>query len=359
MSRWARVCTAWLCCLPAFALGQQQVFQAPSGPAAAAAAEGSIHLDVVVTDKSGKAVSGLDLKDFTLLDNGRPGKIVSFQAYGGSSRPPYPPVEAVVLLDAVNQDYPSVAYERYEVEQFLRQNGGHLAQPVSIFLLTDNGVEVQPLPSLDGNALAAKLGSAASSLRTIGRAAGAWGALERFEFSAQMMDGIAKAEEKKPGRKLLIWMGPGWPMLNSPYITMSDKDRRRLFANIVEMSTELREARISVYSVSRGLLDPVTYVYEAYLKGVKKSDQALPQELSLKVLAVESGGLALEPSNDLTAGIKQCVEDAGAFYTLTFDPPHADGPNEYHALKVQVDKPGLTARTDTGYYNQPQTQFTP
>jgi hypothetical protein len=32
----------------------------------------SIHLDVVVTDKSGKAVSGLQLEDLTLLDNRAP-----------------------------------------------------------------------------------------------------------------------------------------------------------------------------------------------------------------------------------------------------------------------------------------------
>jgi hypothetical protein len=38
---------------------------------------------------------------------------------------------------------------------------------------------------------------------------------------------------------------------------------------------------------------------------------------------------------------------------LSFDPPRADRANEYHDLKVQVGKPGLVARTSTGYYNQP------
>jgi len=34
-------------------------------------------------------------------------------------------------------------------------------------------------------------------------------------------------------------------------------------------------------------------------------------------------------------------------------PPAAE-PNEYHELRVQVDRPGLSGRTTSGYYNQPQ-----
>jgi len=39
------------------------------------------------------------------------------------------------------------------------------------------------------------------------------------------------------------------------------------------------------------------------------------------------------------------VVDATAFYTLTFDSPPADHPNEYHSLLVKIGKSGLTART--------------
>jgi hypothetical protein len=38
---------------------------------------------------------------------------------------------------------------------------------------------------------------------------------------------------------------------------------------------------------------------------------------------------------------------------MSFDPPHATRPDEYHDLKVQIETPGLSARTNTGYYNQP------
>jgi hypothetical protein len=42
---------------------------------------GLIKLDVTVTDKEGKAVSGLTRSDFTLLDNGQPVDILSFRGF--------------------------------------------------------------------------------------------------------------------------------------------------------------------------------------------------------------------------------------------------------------------------------------
>jgi hypothetical protein len=47
------------------------------------------------------------------------------------------------------------------------------------------------------------------------------------------------------------------------------------------------------------------------------------------------------------------VADANAFYVLSFDGLAGDGPNEYHTLEIQIDKPGLAARTRSGYYAQP------
>jgi hypothetical protein len=95
-----------------------------------------------------------------------------------------------------------------------------------------------------------------------------------------------------------------------------------------------------------------TFLYQDYVKGEKTAEKADSGNLSLKVLAVQSGGLAVAPDNDLAAQIGRCVQDATAFYTLSFDPPRADRANEYHDLKVQISKPGLSARTNTGYYNQ-------
>lgn len=358
MYRALGISIALLCCMPPFASPQQSVPPLPAAPSATDAANGGIQLDVIVTDKAGKPVSGLDQSDFTLLDNGQPAKIAGFHAYDPAMQPA-PPVEVIVLFDTVNQDFTAVSYEREQVEKFLRQNGGHLAQPVAIYWLTNENVEAQGEPSLDGNAVAEQLQATEAHLRTINRTSGFYGAMELFDDSVKMLSLVAEKEAAKPGRKLLIWVGPGWPMLEAPGITYSTKTQKSLFQEIVLLSTVLRQGHISLYSISLGLPGVNTYFYQSFLKGVKKANDANPGSLALKVLAVQSGGQALSPSNDLVSSIGDCVRDAGAFYSMTIEPAPADKPDEYHELKVRIGKPGLTARTSTGYYSHPAGPPTP
>jgi len=312
----------------------------------------TISLTVMVTDKSGKPVPGLTASDFTLLDNNRPSKIISFHAYDGSAQSG-PPTEAIVLFDTVNVGFIEVSYERQQVENFLRQNGGRLTAPTAIYWLTNQGVEVQVEPTRDGNALATQLEGSDSRLRTINRSSGGYGAIELFQLSTKMLYAMAEKEAQKPGRKLLIWVGPGWPMLDAPGIDYERKTQQAMFDQIVALSTLMRAGHIDLYSISEGTAGPGTFRYESYLKGVKKVTQASPPNLGLKVIAVQSGGRALPPTNDLASSVATCMQDATVFYTLTFEPQPADGPNEYRDLKVTLDKPDLTARTNTGYYAQP------
>jgi len=362
-------CLAFLVCLPVISWPQQNPGPAqpqaasPSAPQALALSvrpaatpekkKGSIYLDVEVTNKAGAPVSGLELKDFTLLDNNQPGRILSFRAFGGSAQRANPPVEVILLLDTVNEPFSEVALTRQQIANFLYQNGGHLAMPVSLFMLTDKGVDAQRRPSYNGNGMAQDIEHLDNHLRTIHRSAGFWGASERFQLSLQMFHNIAETEAKKPGRKLLIWTGPGWPFFDNPSIDVTFKEQQQNYDALVELSTRLREARISVYSVSLGQPNLNTFLYEGFLKGVQKPAKMNLPNLGLKVFAVETGGLVVGPDNDMAAQIDRCVQDAGAYYTISFDPPHANGVNEYHDLKVLVDNPALTARTSSGYYNQP------
>ena len=116
-----RLCLALILCLLAFVCAHAADTQtggvpapgnkAPLAPPAQTPAPGSsdtsdtraglIKLDVTVTDNSGKSISGLQPGDFTLLDNGRPNRILSFQAFDGISTKPDPPVEVIVVIDAL------------------------------------------------------------------------------------------------------------------------------------------------------------------------------------------------------------------------------------------------------------------
>jgi len=149
----------------------------------------------------------------------------------------------------------------------------------------------------------------------------------------------------------VIWIGSGWPLLRREDLTYSPRRQKLNFDTIVSLSTKLREGRMVVYSLGGG----EEFFYKDFLKAVRTDEQADPPELALPVLAIQSGGRSVAVGNaaEMSSQIGLCIADARAFYTLSFDPPHAAQPNEFHDVRVIVGKPGLTARTSTGYYNQP------
>lgn len=326
----------------------------PGSEPSAPAAEGNMRLDVMVADKSGRDVPGLGAGDFQLLDNGRPMQILSFKAFGGSAAPAQLPATVIIVFDTVNMPFENVSYTREQVAAFLRQNGGHLVFPVSLAFLTNTGIEMQSGAGTDGNEIAKHLEETVGHLRTIGNSAGSWGAIERFEFCVKMLATLVENIKDKPGRKLVIWAGPGWPMLSEPGINFSFKGQKAFFDSVVELNTMLREGQIELSSVSQGMPGQGTYLYESYLKGVKKPTQANPPNLALKVMAIQSGGRVIPPSNDVASAIGTVVQDGAIYYEITFEPPKPDGPNEYHELKIKMSQAGLTARTTTGYYGQPE-----
>ena len=317
-----------------------------------------ITLDVQVTDQSGAAVRGLQKQDFTLLDDKQPKNILSFHAADATAGPTTdPPVEILLVVDAVNASIQAVAYERSELKKFLLQNGGKLALPMSLVVFTDTGTKMQSGSSRDGNALALLYDQYETGLRYNNRSQGFYGAEERFDMSLKTLTSLVAYEGTRPGRKLMIWFSPGWPMLSGPNIQFSNKDEQHFFNSIVATSSGLRQARITLYSIDPlGMADAGgvrTFYYEGFLKGVASARRAQPGNLALQVLAVQSGGRVLNSTNDLTGAIADCAADADAFYVLSFAAARADRANEYHAVQVTVDKPGIKARTRTGYYAQP------
>jgi VWFA-related protein len=352
----------YLFCFSCFPALTQQNGDARSAPAPASGAAGvanhSITLDVVVADKAGHAASGLQQQDFILLDNKAPQKITSFRAVERQTAAADPPVEVILLVDQVNASVTDVARQRQAIEKFLKQNGGELVRPVSIVLFSDSGTMIGNTPSQDGKTLIAELSQTSSSLRIIGRSQGVYGAADRLQLSLRTLGQLADYEATRPGRKLVVWISPGWPLLSGPNIELSSKDQQGLFDNIVALSDGLRNARITLYSVDPlGTADAAgfrTTYYKEFIKGVTAANHVQAGNLALQVLAYQSGGRVLNSDNDMAGQIATCINDANAFYVLTFEGEPGDGPNEYHGLEVKIDKPGLTARTRSGYYAQPE-----
>jgi VWFA-related protein len=155
----------------------------------------------------------------------------------------------------------------------------------------------------------------------------------------------------------VIWISPGWPLLSGPRVQLTGKEQEGLFKTIVALSDAMRQSRITLYSIdplglsdSRGLR---ALRYQNYVKGVKRASQVSIGNLALQVLAEQSGGRAIQYDNDIGSEIVTSIADTSAYYVVSFDGLPGDGPNEYHALEMKIDKPGLKARTRAGYYAQP------
>ncbi len=319
-----------------------------------------ITLDVVVTDKSGKQQAGLQQQDFTLLDNKTPQKIVSFQAIEEPTVPATPPVEVILFMDTVNATTQTVSDERLQITRYLQRNGGKLTHPTSVVVFSDSGLKNLGEPTFDGNALSSVLaGKDVIGLRSTHRAAGANGASERLVSSLRNLYSIASFQANKPGRKILIWISPGWPASGAD---MFSEIKEQLFSTLVLVSTALQQARVTLYSIdpegTGGLRNK--FSYQSYLKPITAAKYVSAANMSLPVLVTHSGGLVLTTGNDIGAQIDDCTSDIKAYYVISFQSAPTERPNEYHDIELKIDKPGLTVRTSSGYYAQPeQRPFSP
>lgn len=331
--------------------------------------EHRIVLNVFVTDQSGEPVEGLTQNDFTLLDNQQPQKITSFQAVHGKTAAG--PVHVLLVIDTLNNSASEISKERAGVERFLTQNQGHLAYPVSIVRLSDYGAIVGQ-SSENGNTLLADL----KNLRTHTRAAdasktssdagsnrvfrlsdapttfvvpvAAFDQDNRFVRSVTALNKLAVQQQDVSGRVLLIWVGPGWPWLNgSGFHADTPEIQKSFFAYIMDVSTAMREAQMTLDAVDSRKPS------EEFHTIVREPGQARAADLSLPVLAYQSGGQILEKQKDIAGQIKQCIADADAYYVLSFDTTPDVKPDAYHSLQVNLDRPGLTARTIKLYYSEP------
>ena len=327
---------------------------------AAGSGSATMTLDVVVTDKSGAPVAGLQPEDFKLLDNKKPQILGSVLAVNGMKAQADTRVEVFLIVDAINDSFKARSYQRQSLMDFFNANGRELALPTSLVVLTDrDGIEERVRPTRDGNALLSVLDSSYAGFRQIEEHEGLDGAILREEDSLKALNLFAMQQSKRPGRKLVIWLGSGWSVTSDRLSYGGPTGMQKIYSSIASMSTALRDAQITLYTVVPVNGFTRAYNYLQYFKGVSGPKQVDLGDLLLPVLSLQTGGQVLTGSSDLPDLINRCTADARVYYQLTFISPPAKHLNEYHSIEVVVDKPGLKARTRTGYYAQPPAQVAP
>ena len=333
------VCFGLFCLLrnEPFAAGQNESATRPNR-------EGLIHLDVRISDETGRAIGDVVQSDLRLLDNNVPEQILSLRASNPADVNERLN-EAALVLDDLDLPERLVLQAREDLIRYLRRNR-HLDQQTTIYQLTSSGMHVLAESSSDGYALAASIMRASTRERRDSKP------IDNWNMALSAVYSLAVKWREEPGRKALVWLGPSWPVDG----LVADSARGAYFGALVELISRIRDARMVIYQVS---LQPATIVsefsYQNYAVGVQsasKMGQSRPH-FSLQVLAAQSGGLLRTGGDDVALDLDRCVQDATTFYTLSFDPPPTAQIDEYHELKVQVLRFGGTARTSSAYYNQP------
>lgn len=378
-------------------------------PDAAVNLMGLIRLNVLVRDASGNAVAGLQREDFTVLDNGQPQKIVAFRSSVQMAAQPAgaaPEASVVILLDTLALPSDLATEERQQVLAFLRQDGGRLRYPVTVYTLEDAGFYLTAKASQDGNALAAAVEADGRKdpqflPSTIKTNLMTEVVIEpEYEQDPPLtgiraLGTIAAAEDGLPGRKVLLWVGPGlrdtgtgaYPDIvyrrladartgligsyTPPDVAKLDA-RQDIFGKAFWFSTLLRQAGITldVFSVGErawGLayvstmrdahaqaeITRVANAWKPFQDGPDAPAHANSMDLYKKVLAAQTGGRVFDESKEIAQQMDECVRDADTYYSLTFDPGPAKHADEYHPLEVKLRRPGLTAETSRSYFDQP------
>ncbi len=240
-------------------------FQAPSsapGEVPVPTIRVSTHLvlvDVVVTDKQGKPVTGLRAEDFVVQEKGKTQKVAFFTQPAELLKQPAPPLPpgiysnkpeyrspggslVVLLLDAANTPFKDQSYARQQMLKFVREEYKP-GQRTAIFTLTNSLSVLQDFtsdPSVLQNALqkyqptAQEMANAAgprapstSSDGGNGSQVAAQGMVDvmrsfqsvqlsyvldrRVETTASAMRGLARILGGIPGRKSVIWVTAGFP----------------------------------------------------------------------------------------------------------------------------------------------------
>jgi VWFA-related protein len=226
-------------------------------------------------------------------------------------------------------------------------------------IFDDRGVKGLLQPTTDGNRLADELNKAEATAHSILLTTQTES--DRVTLSLNALERITEAADKRAGRTILIWIGDGWPMLENSHYLFTEREHGVQFDRVVTISGQLRESRVTLYSIYP--TDPAVtdelgiQHYRSFLRGVPSVNQVRPGDLALPVLAIHSGGRALDIPGDFGDQIASCIAEAKSYYVLSFDPATAKHVDEYHELAVHVAQGQLKARTSAGYYVEPAVQF--
>ena len=354
-----------------------------------------VQVTVIARDGHGKAVEDLTQDDYRLFDNGQEQKISFFSrdssevAPGaGPALPPdtwsnlaaqhggIPVNLTAILFDQVNTKPIDQSNARNHIIRFLK--GMQPQDRVALYalgeklsILHDFTSDSQALldvlsrtkahlgRDVPGNApdqAGAPPASGNASLDAFLQGSGAvfqqFRIIDRVYRTTDAFEAIATHLSSLPGRKSLLWVSSGFPLLigydlNPGTAQSLGLDSLQFTDELERVARALNDANVAVYPVdARGLMTPL-------MGNTRLTSPARSNVDTMENIASRTGGTAYHDNNDLAGALHSAMEDGRFTYTLAFAPSHNQWDGKFRKIKVETRRSGVHLRFRAGYFAIP------
>jgi len=257
-----------------------------------------VELPVMVTDRAGLPVTDLKQPDFTILEQGKPQKITSFN-YASNL-----PIAAGVLLDHSGSMKPRMEQAKSAALEFFKK----IMRPGDRAFVTGFAFDAK-----SASPFVSDVSSLQSQVSAIPEASGGTALYDAI------VTGLYRFRTLQGRRALII---------------LTDGEDTTSRTSYEEMLTYARSARVPLYFIGVGL-----GIFDA--SGTNK----------MKTLAAETGGIAyfIHDIKQLDETYAQLDKDLRSQYLIAYNAQTSVKDRAYRKLEVKVSKPGMTVRTIRGF----------
>jgi len=379
-----------------------------------------IQVDAVVTDKNDKPVTDLRAEDFEILEDGKEQEITNFSYVplapmsrrspaanttpADKNAPPLPPARVqpeqvrrtiALVVDDLGLSFESTNYVRRALKRFVdeqmqegdfvaivRTGGGMGALQA---FTSDKRQLYAAIERLKWNQLGRGGVSAIAPIEggniatdTVGGLPGRTSETDINDDLNQFRDEIysvgtlgalnhiVRGLREMPGRKSVMLVSDGIRIFNRA----GESDR--ILDSLRRLTDLANRASVVIYTMDARGLQTLTLTAEDNVSGLttqqvearlfNRRNDYIESQNGLIYLAKQTGGLAIRGTNDLSAGIKEMLDDQQGYYLIgyrpdegTFDPKRIRFTN----LKIRVKRPGLKVRYRNGFLNITDEQARP
>ena len=175
---------------------------------------------------------------------------------------------------------------------------------------------------------------------------------------------VARALQPVRGRKSILYVAEAWhleTMMRGPYDeAISAANRANATINVVDARGLTMAGGAPRYAPCEAHL----YDDLRALRGARANDGPASRGLEcrentlrgprLDLLAEDTGGIAIEKTNDLGAGLVRVVEELGHYYEIVYEPANPVPDGRFRRIAIATTRKGLQLRTRAGYYATPE-----